>query len=70
MLFGIASLDGPQVSCIRQLRMQKNLETLLELSNLVALWRVEGFLIEQAWSICMSVITSDELAHYFVSEIH
>lgn len=43
--------------------MQKNLETPLELSNLMALWEVESFPIEQAWSIYMLGMTSDELTY-------
>ena len=50
--------------------MQKHLENPLELSNLVTLWKVEGFPIERARSICMLAMTSDELAHYFTCEFH
>jgi hypothetical protein len=48
--------------------MQKHLETPLELPNLVALWEVESFPTEQAWSICKLTMTSDELASYFASQ--
>jgi hypothetical protein len=50
--------------------MQKHLENPLELSNLVTLWKVEGFSMEQARSICMLAMTSDELAHDFTYEFY
>jgi hypothetical protein len=50
--------------------MQKNLENPLELSNLVPLWKVKVFSIEQVQSICVLAMTSDELAHYFTYEFH